>query len=309
MNSSELPILFIIFNRTDTAIKSFESIKDLRPSRIFIACDGPRNDMVGEVELILKTRNVILKSIDWDCEVKTLFQETNLGCGLGVYTAIDWFFKNVEYGVILEDDCIAQQSFFRYAYEMLISFKDDERIGMVAGTNPISFKSPYSIIFSKYKSCWGWGTWRRAWKNMDLKMSWRNEPQVNDIIKNCGYRGKDERIWKYKLRCIDNNYVSAWDWQWYFSLAAQNQLCIYPKHNLISNIGDDASATHTSFSNITLPSRDLQFPLAIPNYIVPNDTFDKKFYEQSTSIHARLSRMIPYNLKVVIKKILAKCLK
>lgn len=309
MGLRELPILFVIFNRKDIAYKSLLSIRKLQPKHIFIACDGPRKNKIGEEDLVCKTRETILKAIDWECEVKLLFQEKNLGCGFGVYSAIEWFFNNVEYGVILEDDCIATQSFFRYAYEMLIRYKDDERIGMIAGTNPVFYDSPHSIIFSKYKSCWGWGTWRRAWKNMDLSMSWRNGSQINDIISNCGYRGKDSGIWRYKLRCIDRKFVSAWDWQWYFSLSAQNQLCIYPKYNQISNIGDDAEATHTSFSNITLPSQELTFPLTLPDFIVPNDAFDKKFFKLSNSVYARISRLIPHKSKMILKKIIAKCLR
>ncbi len=307
---TNLPVLFIIFNRPEIAIRSFKSIRTFRPKQVFIACDGPRIYKLGEQTLVTKTRNIILNAIDWDCNVQTLFQDKNIGCGLGVYTAINWFFENVEYGVILEDDCIAQQSFFKYAYEMLNRYKDDERIGMIAGTNPISSnKNSYSIIFSKYKSCWGWGTWKRSWKNMDLEMSWRKTVEANNIIHNCGYKGKDVDIWKYKLKCIDKCYVSAWDWQWYFSLSAQNQLCIYPKYNQISNIGDDVSATHTSFSDITIPSKALKFPLVIPKYIAPNASFDRRFYNQSSTLFARLSRMIPHKLKILIKSILAKCLK
>ena len=298
-----LPVLFIIFNRPEIAVRAFEQIKAYKPRHLYIGSDGPRNSK--EIEIVEYTRNIIINSINWKCEVRTLFQDSNLGCGKGVYTAINWFFEQVEYGVILEDDCIANQSFFKYAFEMLNRYKDDNRIGMIAGTNPIILQDyPCSIIFSRYKSCWGWGTWQRAWKNMDLNMSWRNGPQANDIIRNCGYKGKDESIWRYKLKAIDNEYVSAWDWQWYFSLSAQNQLCIYPKCNLISNIGNDESATHTSYSNITLASKELSFPLLIPNNIVPNDTFDKLFYKQSTTLFARLSRMIPHKYKTIIKQIL-----
>lgn len=306
----DLPVLFIIFNRPEIAKKSFEQIKNTRPNRLFIASDGPRKNITGEKALVEDTRKLILDSIDWECEVYTLFRETNLGCGLGVFSAINWFFENVEFGVILEDDCVAQSTFFEYAYQMLIRYRDDDRIGMISGTNPIALKDyPYSIIFSKYKSCWGWGTWRRAWKNMDMEMSWRNKHEFKSIITNCGYKGKDKKIWQYKLRCIDKGVVSAWDWQWYFSLSAQNQLCIYPIFNQISNIGDDAQATHTSFSNITIISYFLKFPLVLPEYVCPNMEFDKKFYALSTTLYMRISRWIPHSIKRKLKTVILKCQK
>lgn len=170
-----LPVLFIIFNRREIALKSFERIKKIQPKQLYIAGDGPRSDHPNDEFLIESTRTSIISSIDWDCNVKTLFQESNLGCGKGVFTAINWFFSQEEYGVILEDDCIADLSFFRYSFELLEKFKNDQRIGMIAGTNPIKIKNyEYSIIYSKFKSCWGWATWRRAWENMDINLSWRN---------------------------------------------------------------------------------------------------------------------------------------
>lgn len=299
-----IPILFIFFNRTKIAIESFQCIKKNRPLRLYLASDGPRNDK--EAEIVNNTRQVILDSIDWDCEVKTLFREKNLGCGSGVYDAINWLFENENQGIILEDDCIVNDSFFRFMSEMLTEYKYDERIGMIAGTNPIIIKNyKYSYLFSNFKSCWGWATWKRSWDNMDINMNWR-DTEFDSIIANCGYRCSSRREWLFKLKAIDNNYVSAWDWQWYFSLAAQNQLCIYPKVNLVTNIGNDLNATHTSFSSISMPSFPMDFPLKRPHYVVPCISFEKKFASASNTLYSRLSRIIPNgikrNIKTVIKK-------
>ena len=304
--SQNLPVLFVIFNRPETALRSFTRIKEFKPKQLFIAQDGAREQIAGEKALTEKTLNGILSAIDWPCDVKTLVQEKNLGCGKGVYSAIDWFFDNVEFGVILEDDCVAEKTFFDYAYDALTRYMDDTRIGMVAGFNPISMVGyPYSVIFSKFKSCWGWGSWRRAWKNMDLAMTWRDSCQSDDIIRNCGYARGSDKEWYFKMKCIDRNYVSAWDWQWYFSLAAQNQLCLYPHVNLISNIGNDAQATHTSFSDITIPSEPIGFPLKYPPFVAPDEKFDLRFYKESNSFKIRLSRMLPHKLKNFLKRTLS----
>ena len=80
MEQYQVPILFIIFRRKDVALSSFERIKSIRPAKLYIACDGPRNNVEGEKELVDATRKAILNQVDWDCEVKTLFQRENLGC-------------------------------------------------------------------------------------------------------------------------------------------------------------------------------------------------------------------------------------
>lgn len=300
----KIPVLFVIFNRAEIAARSFARIREYAPTRLFIAGDGARPGIAGEEERVESTRRAILDMIDWDCKVETLFQPSNLGCGPGVHRAIDWFFGNVEEGVILEDDCVAEPTFFRYAAEMLDRFRDDFRFGMIAGTNPIPMPKdyPYSVVYSKYKSCWGWATWRRAWRNMDLLMDWRNGPQSADIVANCGFGGKDIGAWRFKLGAIDRNEVSAWDWQWYFALSAQNQLCVYPLQNQVSNYGNTADATHTSASDITIPSSPLPFPLKTPSYPVPSVEFDRAFYATSQTLRQRLSRLLPHSLKVRLKK-------
>ena len=300
-----VPILFIIFKRKEVALKSFERIRQIKPLKLYIAGDGARQGMAGEGKMVEATRQAIIDAIDWPCEVKTLFRQDNLGCGLGVYSAIEWLFKNEEFGIILEDDCIADFSFFHYVAELLDRYKDDNRIGMIAGFNQVTSYTPEnSYCFSKYAACWGWATWRRAWNNMDLNMDFRKS-RLRDVLANRGYMGKDCRRWLYQIREIDTNHVSAWDWQWFFSLASQNQLCIFPQVNLVSNIGDDGEATHTAFSEININSHSLSFPLLHPKYVVPDVRFDEAFFRTGNTARRRLLRILPYGLKQNIKKVLS----
>lgn len=304
--SYSIPILFVIFNRPEIAYKSFQKIRGTKPKVLYIAQDGARESKQGEEEKVQETRKRILESIDWTCDVKTLFQDYNIGCGKGVYSAITWLFENEDMGIILEDDCAVDPTFFRFMEEMLEKYKDDQRIGMIAGSNMIPmYKDKYSYHYSRYKSCWGWGSWRRAWKNMDLEMKWRNT-DYESVINNSGFNGKDAAKWNFQLKCVDNQVVSAWDWQWFFSLAAQNQLCVYPSVNLVSNIGDDADSTHTSFSCITVASKPLGFPLVAPPIIAPDVKFDRLFYQKENTLIIRIGRTIPHSWKNFIRSILTK---
>ena len=224
---------------------------------------------------------------------------------MGVYTAINWFFKNEDKGIIIEDDCVLQSSFFPFAEELLHRYEHDERIAMIDAANYIkNVDIPDSYGFSRFKSTNGWATWKRAWEKMDLNMEWKNSPYFESIIKNNGYNGKDTHYWKYRIKAIEQNYVSAWDWQWYFSLAAQNQLCIFPSVNLISNIGNDNAATHTSRASIYLERKELSFPLIHPETVLPDFAFDHAFYRYENMFKERLKRTMPYRLKQIVKKFL-----
>ncbi|WP_299435355.1 nucleotide-diphospho-sugar transferase [uncultured Maribacter sp.] len=308
MEYLEIPILFVVFNRKKTSLLSLEAIKKVKPKRIFIAGDGPRKHILGEIEKVNETRSAVLKAIDWDCEIKTLFQEDNLGCGPGVYTAINWFFNEVEMGIILEDDCVAQPSFFNFSEELLKKYKNDERIALISGFNQVgSSMNDLSYCFSKYVVCWGWATWKRAWDNMDYDMSWKGGNDEVSILSNCGFLGKDYKYWKRRVKAIDNNIVSAWDFQWCYSVGAQNQLGVFPSHNLISNIGFDEDATHTSKSPFVdyESNSEVEFPLKHPNFVVPNFNFDKAFYKDRNSLVNTIAWFFPKPIKDFVKKIMA----
>lgn len=301
----DIPILFIFFNRLEVAQKTFERIREARPSRLYLAQDGFRKEK-GEPEAkkIMQIRETILSMIDWDCEVKTLFRQSNVGCGMGVKSAIDWMFENEECGIILEDDCVVHHSFWSYMSELLSRYAADQRIGMIAGYNPLGKAySDASYTFSRYKACWGWATWRRAWKQMDIDMKWRASDVYDSVINNMGGNGKDRYYWTYRLKAIDHNYVSAWDWQWYFTLSSQNQLCVFPSCNLVDNIGFGEDATHTSLTGATksTDTNAITFPLIHPDYIVPNTHFDKCFYKYNNTIYNSIIQRIPFSLKRWIK--------
>lgn len=306
-----IPVLFVFFNRKETALQSFQRIRAIRPAHLYLAQDGPRAEKgSAEAQLVQDVRQSILSQIDWECDVHTLFRPQNVGCSLGVKTAIDWMFTTESCGIILEDDCVVQPSFWQYMQEMLTLYQSDNRIGMVAGYNEIhTSHSPYSYTFSRYKACWGWATWQRAWQNMDIDMKWRNTADRLSVLHNMGSRIEDIRYWTYRLRCIDTHFVSAWDWQWYFTLSSQNQLCIFPHVSLVSNIGFGADSTHTTsyFSEGNRESMDnLTFPLVHPQYILPNSEFDKHFYHHNNNLHNRIIQLLPLRFKSFIKNFLAK---
>ena len=96
------PVLYVVFNRLETVKRSFEAIRKAAPARFFIAADGPRDSRPGEEDMCQEVRNYILEHIDWECEVKVRFQDKNLGCKTAVSSAIDWFFSEVEEGIILK---------------------------------------------------------------------------------------------------------------------------------------------------------------------------------------------------------------
>lgn len=306
--SYPIPILFVCFKRPDAVRKSFECIRNIRPEKLYVVCDGARHNVDGEKELVTECRDVVLNAVDWECELHTDFRSENMGCGPGMYNAISWLFSKEEMGIVLEDDCVVQQSFFRFMEEMLLKYKDDNRIGLVAGFNGVEDKvdMPWSYCFSRYKATWGWGSWRRAWNNMDYVMNWKDGDFYESVLYNMGYKAKDLKYWKHRINLIGRKEVSAWDWQWFFSVASQNQLTIFPKVNLVSNIGFGEGATHTGlfWGDSMLSAGEMDYPLKHPTYVCPYVEFEKQFYHYNNSLYDTINRYIPLGVKHIIKKAL-----
>ena len=247
------PVLFLVFNRPELTFQVFEEIRKAKPAQLYIAADGPREDKDGEAEKCELTRSIINK-IDWNCEVKTLFRDKNLGCKIAVSSAITWFFDNVEEGIILEDDCLPDPSFFKFCEELLERYRDNETIMHIGGTNFQDGieRGKFSYYFSNLSHIWGWATWRRAWKKYTIGMDGFEEFLSKDKLKKKLGNKIFADFFNKKLGQTFEGTINTWDYQWSFTIWKNDGLCIIPNKNLVSNIGFGNNATHTVENNSEL---------------------------------------------------------
>ena len=292
------PVLFLIFNRPDTTWKVFEVIRRVKPQKLFVAADGPRTEEPDEVKKCLEAREIATE-IDWDCELKTLFRNQNLGCKVAVSSAIAWFFDHVEEGIILEDDCLPHPTFFRFCEELLARYKNDTRIMTISGDNFQFGKQRIrnSYYFSRYPHVWGWATWRRTWQKYDAGIKlWptiQNGGWLRDILQN----RKTEEYWYDIFDNVYNNIYDTWDYQLVFSCLINNGLNIVSNINLITNIGFGCNATHTIKKNklSEIPFAKMNFPLVHPRLIIRDSLADEvieKEHFNKLSIITRIKNKI-----------------
>lgn len=243
----KVPILFVIFNREDTTKVVFEQIKQYKPTSLFIAADGPRNE--AEAAVCARTREYVIKNIDWECDVQTLFREKNLGCGKAVSSAISWFFTHVEMGVILEDDCVPNKSFFQFCADMLMTHKENDNVMHVSGTWYLEPEKE-DYIFSKHPFIWGWATWRRAWEKYNIELHNDNISTIEQTIFLNLKSAAQTAFWIQNFNhLLEQGFNYTWDYQWIYSIWRCNGITISPTQNLISNIGFNENATHTKEAN------------------------------------------------------------
>jgi hypothetical protein len=242
----QTPILFIVFNRPYETKRVFESIRKVKPKELYIAADGPRIGNNKDAENTNLTRGII-KNIEWDCKVKYLLSDNNLGCKLAVSSAINWFFENVEEGIIIEDDCLPNEAFYNFCSTLLEKYRNDKEVMHIGGTNfqNNNIISNESYYFSRITHIWGWATWKRAWIYYDVLMRNYNTTILKKIF--LDYKFNPDSL-TYFLKAFNNVYhnkIDTWDYQWTYTVWRENGLAIIPNENLVSNIGFNSNSTHT----------------------------------------------------------------
>ncbi len=260
MSSFGVPVVFLVFNRPELTARVLARIREARPTKLFVVADGPRADRLGEAEKCRHVRELIERGVDWPCEVIRDYSEVNLGCGQRVSSGITNAFRQVEEAIILEDDCLPDPSFFPFCAELLERYRNDERIGHIAGINFQKTKqqAEASYYFSRYPHCWGWATWRRAWSHYDYGMKeWPNAVSIPALT------AVEARYWKRTLTATKEGKIDTWDYQWTLTCWRCGYRAVVPVVNLVSNIGFGLAATHTTGTDGPLGGRPVM-PMVFP---------------------------------------------
>jgi len=297
--SFSTPVLFLIFNRPETTQQVFSAIRKAKPPRLYVAADGPRSDYPDDAESCEIARS-IATNVDWDCEVKTLFRETNLGCGLAVTSAIDWFFEQESEGMILEDDTKPSEQFFKFINFGLRKYRNEKNIGSICGYNPLTPKPNKidRIIISNYPSVWGWGTWKSVWEKYSFQADFHYLNKFTTIYKHIKHLRYTMYIMSI-LRSVEQREVDTWCAQFGFMFAKYQYKVVYPPINLIENVGFGDLATHTKGQNYTniISNMKLDYKNLKESY---DETFDhERFNIERPNIYNRFMKICRKFLKII----------
>jgi hypothetical protein len=263
------PVLVIGFNRPELTRELFILLRKVKPQRLYFACDGPR-ETAAEDYTRIALLHASIELVDWECEVKTLFQPTNLGCGKGVSTAISWFLGQESAGIILEDDIRPSLDFFPFASEMLSRYATDSRVWSISGLNvdPPSVVSSQadSYRFSAFPLVWGWATWARAWEAFDLDITnWPTWLDLDDVCERNRLPYPAKLLLRSRISQAASGKVDTWDYQWMAKSLSANALHIVPRWNLSQNVGIFYDSTHIGYDHVLLREAEpIELPIIHP---------------------------------------------
>jgi hypothetical protein len=234
-------VLIIAYRRANEVIKILQICKENNINRIYIALDGPKKgNSEGYIDN-LKIRKIVESfQNNYSGQVISLFRDQNVGCAASCLSACDWVFENEKYAIILEDDCIPSKDFFTFARYSLDVLDNNKDAWLACGTQfaPKNNQSD-SWSFSKYALIWGWVTSQENWNEISQAIRVGNQIQKKDIS------FWERTYWNQGSRRAYSGWKDVWDTILLQQMIANGKYSILPSEPLVTNVGDDSSATHT----------------------------------------------------------------
>ena len=285
-----VPIVLLIFRR-DKITQIVDRLREIQASRIYLMADYGRND--AEIKQAEECRRAAENAIDWDCEVIKNYAVENRGVYGNIGKGAQWVFEREEMAIFLEDDNLPEVSFFQYCEELLLRYRDNDKVLWICGTNYLGkYDAPNgeSYMFTRHLLPCGWASWSSKflkYYDLDLKLcddkknfaGMRNRFVSTQLYYQYMYRWRAER-----KRIKECGRSKSWDYQMDFALKYYDLYGISPAKNQIKNIGVDEISEHGGTSTMnemtrrfcTMPSYPLEFPLKHPKEVRIDEVYEKK---------------------------------
>jgi hypothetical protein len=250
VNYVETAILIIGFNRPRLLKKLLSTVPLSNTRKIYISIDGPRTPI--EAIKVNQVRAVVEVFVRKNprMQIKYRFSEQNLGCKLGVRSAIDWAFDNEDSLIILEDDVVVSSEFFTYMDYFLYHFESDLQIWHINGFSPLLPPYKHQISYlTKFAHVWGWATWKNRWLHYDRDLL-AYQPGKLFLAESLTINPLSEEALSFfeKNLIACKNGFDTWDFQWQFSMWIKGGFAISPGERLSGNSGFGPTASHTKFA-------------------------------------------------------------
>ena len=240
----DFAVLIIAYRRKENIKKILEICEYNEVSEIFIALDGVKQGCNSGLRDNLEIRKIVDDfEKKYTGNIKKLYRDVNLGCAASVMSACDWAFLLTDNLVVLEDDCIPTNDFFKFSNLTLVEMRANSKIWLSCGTQfaPKNLVSN-SWMLSRYALTWGWCTNRTNWnqisvaikKNMKLKVDYSNSMRLHETV-----------YWNEGSRRAHEGWTDVWDTILVKQMLMNSKFAVLPDVSLVTNTGDDDFATNT----------------------------------------------------------------
>lgn len=255
------PIALFAYKRVEKlqeCLKALENNHGADDAIIYIFCDGPKKkDDIVEVQ---KVREYIYSYAKKNRFKKIYVRESKINRGLansiigGVTEVVNKYGKVI----VVEDDLVTTNDFLQYMNDALNFYENMKEYGSISAyTFPMKQLNNYpkDIYVTRKGECWGWGTWKDRWNEVDWSVNNFAE-YYQDRKKRKAFDSIEYGLDKMLIMQMSGE-IDSWAVRWCYHLFFHNLLTVYPKVSKTLNIGFDGSGTHCEYDG-NLYGKDLK---------------------------------------------------
>lgn len=274
MIQSDFGVAIVTYARSNQVEDSILKAITAGVKYILVWIDGPKDKFVAEQQQITQGKIESMRLMHPSIQITVSHSKVNSGAAASVLTASNYLFSKVSEGIVLEDDIKVDVDFFQNISLGIDLTRSHPNIWMTSGTRV--FESDEDTCWDEvnYPVGWGWGTTSNKWKEIFIAFS--QQPDL-DRIKGLRRRG----FLKTGYKRAEEGFTDAWDTPLAAIMIARDMRCLVPPVNLVTNIGYDEYATHTT--EITWPLGLARHPLPKKNHRATNPkklASNNAFYEK-----------------------------
>lgn len=242
------PVVLFVYKRyekTKQCLAALEQNESAKYTELYIFSDGAKNE--NDFNAVKGVREYIesYKENSGFQSVNIIYAEKNKGLANSIISGVTSVIEKHGKIIVLEDDIIVAPDFLAYMNDALDFYEEDKRYGSVSAyTHPLRQLTTYDkdIFVIGKGECWGWGTWKDRWKNVDWTVQDYNNYRKNRRVR-LGFEalesGLDEMLYAQQ-----SGYIDSWAVRWCFHLYKNRLWTVYPKISRTVNIGFDGDGTN-----------------------------------------------------------------
>ncbi len=297
-NISLAPIVLFVYNRpwhTQQTLDALAKNELAKESVLYIFADGPRENAnledlkkIDDVEKIIVNQNgfkdVIIR--------KSIF---NKGLADSIVEGITEIVNKYGKIIVLEDDIVTSIGFLKYMNEALSIYENDTQVFEVTGFMfPLKKTGLPDTFFYNANSCWGWGTWKRAWDFFESDAQLLYDRLIEKGINWESYNAYQGDAFRLQLIQNINNDIRTWAVKWHTVIKLKKGFVLHPKKSLTKNIGFDGTGVHCEETNIYI-NIELAEKIKVQKIITYNENYKAiiaiKNYFQTTGSNLLFKKM------------------
>lgn len=246
------PIVLFVYNRPDHTTKTIESLalnSLIEESVLYVYCDGPKDQNPASLKAIEEVRELV-KEINFTKELHIIERDKNWGLADNIVDGVSKVVQQYGKVIVLEDDMITSPGFLKFMNESLDLYEDKKQVMHIAAYFPKTDVKLPETFFYNVTSCWGWGTWSRAWKKFNPNMQELNRSlnkKENLNLRN--FNGGQKNLYYDQVVQNLEGSKKTWAIKWHTSVFLENGYSLHPNRSLVSNIGHDDTGENSGRDN------------------------------------------------------------